>query len=177
MKTILSVVTLVVMMVTMSSEAEAAQCKVELKNGRGRLLEVFRGQGYDRYDACQEAKQDCRRVKRSGYYRARILTCEVKQNRHRRMVQKTCHAVMTGPRGHRTIQTFLGHARGLRGSGGKALACGKALKQCRKAKRRSGRYNAVCRAENGSGRYGRSLPPRRNPLPVPRRGGRRGGLI
>ena len=168
MKTILSVVTLVLMFTTLNTEAEAANCKVELKNGRGRLLETFRGFGYDRFDACQDAKQDCRRVKRSGYYRARVLTCEVKRSQVNRMVHKTCSAEMTGPRGHRVFQTFLGQASGVRGSGVKAQACQRALRQCRQAKRRSGRVHAVCTADNGRGGY--------SPVPAPRnpRGNRRG---
>lgn len=152
MKNLLSVLAVVLMIGTMSAEAQAARCKVELKNGRGRLLEVFRGHGYDRIDACQDARRQCRRVKNSGYYRARILTCEVVRPR-RQMVQRRCTAHMYGPRRGRILQTFMGRARGPRGTGVKAQACQRALRQCQVAKRRSGRVRAICRAERGRGGF------------------------
>jgi len=170
MKNLLSVLAVVLMVGTMSSNAEAAQCKVELKNGRGRLLEVFRGRGYDRMDACQDAKRQCRRVKRAGYYRARVQTCEVARRGSNRIVHRTCRATMTGPRGHRVIQSFLGQASGQRGMGIKGQACQRAMRQCRQAKRRSGRVRAICTDERGNGGYSPAPMPR-----YPRRGGRRGG--
>jgi len=176
MKVILSVVTLVVMMTTMSSKAQAAQCEVELINGRGMTLEVFRGHGYDRIDACQEATQDCRRVIRSGYYRARVLNCEISRRQQNRMVHRSCSAEMVGPRG-RTIQSFLAQASGPQGTGVKAQACQRAIRQCNLAKQRAGRIHAVCISENRTGGgYNRPIPPRRpQPVPVPpRRGGGRG---
>ncbi|MFT6633273.1 MAG: hypothetical protein ACJAS4_003243 [Bacteriovoracaceae bacterium] len=172
MKTILTALVLTVMttMVT-SSSAEAAQCKVELENGRGRILEVFNGYGYNRQDACQEAKRDCRRTIRSGYYRARILNCNVVQPR-RRMVQKSCSASLIGPRG-RTIEHFLGQASGPQGSGVQAQACERAARQCNTYKQRTGRYRAQCEVQGsrGNGRIGsgNGNGGRHIPTPPPRR--------
>ena len=173
MKTILTTLALTLMAtLATASNAEAAQCKVELENGRGRILEVFKGYGYDRQDACREAKRDCRRTIRSGYYRARILNCNVVQRR--RMVQKTCNASLVGPRG-RTIEYFLGQATGPQGTGVKAEACQRAAKQCRRYKERTGRYRAHCEVDRngryGNGRIGNGNGRRHIPTPPPRRRG------
>lgn len=168
MKTILTTMALVLSATfAPTSEAEAAQCKVELENGRGRVLEVFRGYGYDRQDACQEARRDCRRTVRSGYYRARIQTCNVVQRRQ--MVQRSCEASLVGPRG-RTIEYFLGHATGQVGTGVKADACQKAARKCRRYKERNGRYRAHCEV-NRNGRIGNGNGRRHIPTPPPRRRG------
>jgi len=127
MKKLLSMLVLGLTLSVVSSNAEAAQCSMELKNGRGMLLDTFRGHGYDERDACQEARQDCQRAIRSGYYRARVLTCE---KVYVRMVSKTCEAELVGPRGNRALRTFLGSAYGPIGSGVKADACRDALRQC-----------------------------------------------
>lgn len=143
-------------MLTLSQSAEAAQCTVDLENGRGVTVDTFRGYGYDRYDACREARQDCRRAIRSGYYRARILNC-VERTRHNRpgrggrIVHQSCTSNLVGPRGHRTIQTFIGHASGPRGTGVKAQACQRALRQCQAFQARTGRYRAQCQVERHIG--------------------------
>jgi hypothetical protein len=160
MKTLLSVLALTIAMMA-SGKAEAAQCSVELENGRGRILEVFRAYGYDRQDACMEAKRDCRQAIRAGYYRARILNCNVVKPRNRRMVSKSCSSSLINPRG-RTIQVFFGSARGVRGTGVKAKACQKAQRQCRNFKQRNGRYRASCISERGGVR---PLPSPRRPMP------------
>lgn len=156
MKVFLSVL-LLLGMFTVSSEAEARRCVVDLENGRGRVLETFRGFGYDRFEACRDARRQCRRVIRSGYYRARIQNCverRVGPGPGRRMVSRSCTARLTGPRGHRTIQTFLGRATGPRGSGVMQQACQRAARQCRVYKRRTGRVRAVCQIDRGRGGYG-----------------------
>lgn len=154
MKLFLSVLMLVGMF-TVSSKAEAAQCRVDLENGRGRVLGTFSGFGYSRFEACREARQDCRRAKRAGYYRARVLNC-VERNRGRvrpgpgyRIVSRQCTARLKGPRGFRTIQTFLGRASGPRGTGVQRQACDRALRQCRTFKRRTGRVRAYCETDRG----------------------------
>ncbi len=163
MKTLLTVLTLTLMITVGASEAEAAQCKVELKNGRGKLLEVFRGHGYDRQDACQEAKQQCRRVKRGGYYRAPIQTCEKvrRGNGHRNNVSMSCTARLTGPRGHRTFQTFYASAVARDRYQAKEQACMQARRQCQNARSRAGNYGGrgsrgQCVVDSTMGRdYGR----------------------
>lgn len=156
MKNFLTIAALLLVGTLMNSEAFAARCEMELVNGRGRVLDVFTGYGYDRQDACWEARQDCRRAKNSGYYSARRLSCVKVQNRQ---VTKYCSAELTGPRGRRVMQRFTALATGPRGSGVKARACQKALNQCEREKMRSGRYRAVCISEQGrGGRY---------PIPTP----------
>lgn len=135
------------------SDAEAARCTIDLVNGRGRTVDSFVGYGYDRRDACREAHIDCRDAKRSGYYRARHLTCEPRRGDNRQMVQRTCNARLTGPRGYRTIMTFTGRASGVRGNGVKQQACQRAMRQCRQYKERSGRYRARCEVDRFSSRY------------------------
>ena len=163
MKAMVTMVALVAMMVATSSEAEAAKCKVELVNGNGRVLEVFKGHGYDRQEACQEARRECRQVKRAGYYRARVQKCEVVQQRNR-MVQRSCSAEMTGPRGHRVFDYVTAYAEGIRGTGVKMDACRKALRKCLKRARMAGRMRALCTADNGISAqatpYGPSVPRR-----------------
>ncbi|MAX65890.1 MAG: hypothetical protein QF441_08425 [Bacteriovoracaceae bacterium] len=146
-----------------SAQAEAAQCKVELENGRGRLLDTFTGWGYSRADACREANRDCRRAIRSGYYRARILNCNIVQDR--RIVLRSCQANLRGPRG-RLMRSFWANAQGPIRTGVKARACQKARRKCMDFKRRNGRYRASCEVERRAGRD-RDIP--RYP--------RRGGLI
>jgi hypothetical protein len=164
-KTILSVVAVVAMMMVSTSEAQAAKCRVELQAGNGRVLETFMSRGYDRQDACMEAKRDCRQAKRAGYYRARNQYCEVVRNQNR-SVERSCNAEMTGPRGHRTFGYFTAFARGQRGTGVKGEACRKALRKCVQSARRQGRSRAVCTSDNGrtarigqgNGRHDRPIP-------------------
>ena len=152
MKNLLAAFAIVLMFGSVASEAEAARCQAELRNGRGRLLETFRGFGYDRMEACQDATRQCRRVRKSGYYRARVQTCEIVRPR-RQVARRSCTAHMYGPRGGRIFQSFRANASGPRRTGVKAQACRRALRQCEVAKRRSGRVRAICRAERGRGAY------------------------
>jgi hypothetical protein len=163
MKAFLSLIVLTLAMMA-SGRAEAAQCSVELENGRGRIVDTFRGYGYDRQDACWEAKRECRQAIRAGYYRARILNCNVVQPRNRRIVTKSCNSSLVNPRG-RTIQVFFGTASGIRGTGVKAEACQKAQRQCRRFKERNGRYRATCISERGGINYPRPIPTPRRPMP------------
>ena len=154
MKLFLSVLILVGMF-TVSNQAEAAQCRVDLENGRGRVLDTFLGYGWDRYDACREARQDCRRVRRSGRYRAPIQNCVERGHRGgRRIVQRTCTARLTGPRGRRTMRTFRGSASGRIGTGVQGLACERALRQCRTVARRTPRRGDRCVVDHRGGHRG-----------------------
>ncbi|MBD66298.1 MAG: hypothetical protein CME62_13895 [Halobacteriovoraceae bacterium] len=54
---------------------EAAQCVYELRNGRGFTLQTFRDFSYNYRSACRQARRDCLRTARAGYYRARRLIC------------------------------------------------------------------------------------------------------
>lgn len=134
--------------------ANAAQCTYELKNGRGMTLERFNSWGYDQFDACRDARQDCQRAIRNGRYRARNLRCEEQRysRPQRRMVQRSCTASLVGRYG-RTQQSFYGRASGPLGTGVKAEACSRALRQCETFRSRSGRYGARCVSEN-TGRRG-----------------------
>ena len=92
MKKLFVVLAMGLMAASGSSQAGVKKCEVELINGRNMLLETFVGFGYSKYEACQEAKQDCRQAKYSGYYRARILKCEEKLN----LVTRTCEFSLQG---------------------------------------------------------------------------------
>ena len=165
MKALLTVLTLTLMATVGASKAEAAQCKFELKNGRGKLLETFRGYGYSQREACRDARQQCRRVKKAGYYRAPIQVCEKVEQR--RMVSASCTARMTGPRGHRNMGTFLGTALGYDYRDAERKACSEALQRCQTELRyngrhgRSGRVHLQCVVDRG-GVYAptRPVPPR-----------------
>jgi len=148
---------------TVSASAEASTCSVDVKNGRGNTQDVFTSYGYDRQDACQQAKRDCKRAIRNRYYQGRNHYCEV-QGRHGgnggygQQVTKQCSSSMVGPRG-RTIQTFRATAhgqrvqRGPRSQGGgqhvKRKACQKALRKCNRAKSEQGRFRAQCVSNRG----------------------------
>ncbi len=138
MKVLMTVLALGLMAIA-SAEAQAAQCKVELQNGRGRVLEVFRAHGYSKHEACRYAKQDCRQVKRAGYYRAPVQRCVEQQQ----WVTRTCQVEMVNRRGM-LIKMVNGQASGVKGQGVKAQACSKALNKCYRQKERMGRYGATC---------------------------------
>ena len=138
MKSFLSVLAITLVTMVASSQAEAAQCRIELENGRGMTLEVFRGHGYDRIDACRDANRQCRRAIQSGYHRARVLRC-VDGNIRRPLPNRTCTVRMTGPMGHRTFGTYIGR-EGRRGQS----ACMQALRQCQDDRYRQGRTRARC---------------------------------
>ena len=130
-------------------------CEYVLKNGRGMTLERFRGNGYNRQDACMQARRSCTRAINGGYHRARRLYCEeVRQTRPQRpTVQRSCNASLIGPRGW-TQRTFLGRASGPRGTGIQAQACQRAMRQCQTFKRNNGRYRAHCRVDGRRGGLG-----------------------
>ncbi|MAZ50085.1 MAG: hypothetical protein CME65_16095 [Halobacteriovoraceae bacterium] len=163
MKLFLSVLMLVGMF-TATSNAEAARCRVDLENGRGHVLDTFTGFGYSRHEACREARQDCRRMRRSGYYRARVLNCVERGNRGgRRIVQRSCTARLTGPRGRRTLRTFRGTATGMNERVVQARACENALYQCQSVRSRRGR-RGICQID----RTGRGGPVRRGQFGISR---------
>lgn len=150
---------------TFSATASASSvCKVDLKNGRGMLLETFRGYDYYQEDACRDAKRSCRQVKRSGYYRARIQTCTVRFNR-RPIQRRSCTVGMQNRRG-RTVDVFTA----VSGPRQSLNACQKARRQCQRAKVRQGRRGASCQvlSRGPIGRRGDRHHGRRG------RGGRRG---
>lgn len=122
-----------------SNEAEAATCKVDLKNGRGKLLQSFTGWGYSYNDACMDAKRDCRRVKNARYYRAPIQLCTERFVRPNRGQRNQCTVVMKNRRGKVVSHhTAVSGPRQVRG------ACQKALNKCQDAKWRQGRRGAFC---------------------------------
>lgn len=168
MKSLLTVI-LFALSLTVAADASANSCTALLKNGRGYTLDTFNAWGYDRVDACNQARRQCQRAMRNGRHNARNLYCEV-AGRHGggygQTVTRTCGAELVGPRG-RTIQYFQARANGYRGSGVKQQACRKALRKCNRMKNEQGRYRARCLSERG----GMSHPP----VNPPRRGNGRGG--
>lgn len=122
-----------------STEASATICKIDLKNGQGRLLTSFTGYGYNYYAACREARQDCQRVQRSGYYRARVQRCVERGVVRPRPRVESCTAVMKNWRGYR-VDTFYATS----GPRQRIGACARALRQCQNAKVRQGRRGASC---------------------------------
>lgn len=175
MKSFLSVLAVLVTMTIGTSEAEAASCTMELQNGRGRVLEVFRERGYDRQEACSYARRSCNRVKNGRYYRAPIQQCvKVGGRGGRRIVERRCSAEMTGPRGGRTFGYFTARASGQRGSGVKGDACRKAMRKCLRSAERQGRMRAVCTDERGRSQRVRQYSPRPHRDDRVRRGSRRG---
>lgn len=136
--------------------ANAAQCTYDLKNGRGMTLDSFNSWGYDRFDACRDARYECQRAIRNGRYRARYLSCEerVMRRPHRPMVQRSCTAYLRGPYGG-TQRTFLGRASGPQGTGVLAEACSRARRQCETFRTNSRRWGASCvTSQYGNGRGG-----------------------
>lgn len=124
---------------TFSASASASTCTVDLKNGRGKLLQVFSKNGYNRNDACRSAKQDCRRVKRAGYYRAPVQVCIERQIRRPIQQRKQCTVAMKNRRG-RTVEVFSAVSTNRQA----VNACQKARFKCQKAKYRQGRREASC---------------------------------
>ena len=157
MKKLFVVLAMGLMAIAGSSHAGVKKCQVELINGRNMLVDTFTGYGYTKQQACQEAKLDCRHAKYSGYYRARILTCQKKLQ----MVTRSCEVSLIGGRG-RLIQSFWAQAYGEVGTGVKGDACYKAKQKCQNFKMRAGRYGATCVKENQFG------GPVYRPLPMPR---------
>ena len=148
-----------------SANASAASCKVDVVNGRGMTLDTFTGIGYDRIDACREARMDCRQSIRAGYYRGRVLNCVERVRRGPRgPVSRSCTVYMRGPRGHRVLDVF-------------TAVAGPRRSACQRAKVQQHRPRAICTIESRGGvrRPGRVRPPRR-PLPPVCRPGRRGCL-
>ena len=140
---------LVLGMIAISAKgAHAAKCEFELQNGRGKVLHTFTGFGYSQQDACQEAKKDCKQVKKAGYFRAPTQLCvKVKQK-----LTRSCTVEMINKRG-KHIKFVTAHATGQQGNGIKAKACAKALKKCENQKIKLGKYGASC-----SSLYSTGLP-------------------
>ena len=112
MKTIITLIALTSMFSLFATEANAAQCTVDLKSERSaRTIDTFRGYGYSLERACREAIGDCRDAIRRGRYggRSRRLTC-VKRRNHR-LVTKTCSVNMVSRHG-RFLDSFTGVATG-----------------------------------------------------------------
>ncbi|MBD66299.1 MAG: hypothetical protein CME62_13900 [Halobacteriovoraceae bacterium] len=146
-------------MFVMPSNAEAAQCVYELQNGRGRTLQVFRDNARNVRAACRQARRDCVRTARAGYYRARRLNCvqrRVIPNRPNRpgnrFVTRSCTAQLTGPIGVVRLTNFTRRARGRNIRAAHRLACQQAMNQCRRAERRISRRFTSCRITTRSPR-------------------------
>ena len=188
MKKMLTVLGLGLLVTVGANNAEAAQCSVELKGPRGRVLDVLSGHGYTRQDACRNAQMKCQRAIRNGRRTGRRggLTCQVV----RPLVTRVCLAkpVLRTP-GRRLPprsgwRVFRAQETGVYGTGVKARACQKALRKCVTALRtvRGSRVGLSCVADNGARSNGRrpvvvrtgSRGSQIDPIPTPprRRGGR-----
>lgn len=146
-----------------TASANVSICSVDLKNGKGRLLQSFKGYGYGYSDACREAKQDCKQVKRARHYRAPVQLC-VERPRRPQVNRRACTVAMVGKRG-RTIQAF----SAVSARRGGINACQKAKVKCQRAKLRQGRRGASCQVIS-RGHAGRGRDQRGNTG----RGGNRG---
>lgn len=165
MKALISVIALVITMAGYSSEASANNCTALMKNQNGRTVDTFNAWGYDRREACQQAKRQCERAIWNGHrYPGARLRCEIAQRGggYGQQVTRRCSTSLIGPRG-RTIQYFQAQAHGQRRTGVKQQACRKALRKCNRYKSEYGYYRARCMSTE--------INPPVNP---PRRGGNRG---
>lgn len=139
------------------SEAMAATCTAKLQRNNGVVLEVFHGRAYEVREACIDANNQCRRVKRAGYYRGNPQ-CIVKignrddRSGHRgrnQRVQRSCNARFVNVLG--SVRGEYGAvAVGRRGTGVKAEACRNAIRKCVDYNRF--KVGGVCRADNGTRR-------------------------
>lgn len=146
MKALISVIALVMTMAAYSAEAQANSCTVLMKNQRGLTVQTFNSWGYDRRDACQQAKRQCERAIWNGNrHPGARLRCEVAQygGGYGQQVTRRCSTQLIGPRG-RTIQHFTGRATGQVRTGVKAKACRNALRQCNRYKNQYGYHRARC---------------------------------
>lgn len=180
MKKLMSLLGLGLLVLVSANSAEAAQCRAELKEPRGRVLEVLPGYGYTRPAACQDAMRNCQRARMNGRHArmSRLLRCEVVQP----LVTRACTA-RPEVFGRGLPRVFRAQATGPFGSGVKAHACQKALKKCiSSVPRVRGSRIVKCVADNGATarRDGVVRPgpvTHIDPTPVPPRriGGPRGG--
>jgi hypothetical protein len=155
MKSLLTLAALALSMFAFSSNAEASTCNARLENGRGMTLEYFSGYGYDRYEACEEAKRQCIRAKRNGRYYDRVLRCVVDGQHgggHGGYNTQTCSVDLQGRYG-RYINSFTGRSRGYDRANAKQQACREALRTCNRYKIDYGYHGARCQVNDRRGRW------------------------
>ena len=151
-------------------EAQAATCKVELRNGRGRLLETFPAYGNNMNKACKKARRQCNDTIVAGYYRARVQTCEIVEQ----LVTRTCTATLRTRYGS-YITSRMGTATGVRGTGVKARACDNAMRSCQTADRFYGSRGSYCSTDGAGSVSSRGPVVTRPNYPRPSRDERRRG--
>jgi hypothetical protein len=131
-----------------STAAEAASCNANLVRGNGQIGRTFSGWGYERREACRDARRQCnRRLSEIRMRRPHARAyCEVDRRDHRQRVTRSCTAERRSFRGgrggwDRHVRTFFGQATGRRGTGVRRQACNNAMRQCQ----RSSSRRDVCR--------------------------------
>lgn len=153
MKTLFFALSLL-MLGTVSQDAEAARCRAELLTRNGNLIQSFRGQGWDRQEACRMARRQCRQELRYRQNMGRnpYAYCSVGLGGggHQQIVQRWCQSYLIGRAG-RIRRTFQAQAQGPRGTGVKRMACNKARRKCNRFRNETGRYQAQCRTEQNLG--------------------------
>lgn len=161
MKSFFTILTLIIASLTVA-ESQAASCTVSLVNGKGKVKQNFTRYSYFGNFACQDARRDCRDVKRSRYYPAPVQKCINAAH----LVTKTCQAEMVSRRGV-LVKTFSDNAVGKAGTGVKALACENAVRKCNNQRVNMGRHGATCTSiTRRNGGYSRGpvvTRPSRNP--------------
>ncbi len=129
-----------------SANASAESCTALLKDNRGYTLNTFNSWGYDRRDACRNARSNCERMRRNGPYNGRNLRCVVPNhgggNGHR--ITRSCSSSLVD-RYNRVRRRFTGRASGYGENQVRQAACRAALRQCNRERSQTGSYNFQCR--------------------------------
>jgi len=150
MKSLFSVA-LFVLTLTFGANAHAENCTALLKNSSGYTLDTFNAYGYNRSQACMQAKQDCQRAMNNGRHSGYGMYCDVPNSNGGYGnggygnggygQQTTCTATLEDNWGRR-IQSFYGRAGGY--GDVRREACRDALRECNRFKTQRGYYNARC---------------------------------
>lgn len=138
MKSILALLAFVAL-VGVSNSAQADVCTARLLNPRGMTVQTFTGHGYDRYEACRRAEDQCQRELWGRPFPRAGARCDVNYRRPRPNPRRMCSVELQG---RRLLEVITSHGYDRRD------ACRNAMRKCqnRRARlQRSGRaYNAQC---------------------------------
>lgn len=169
MKSLFSVA-LFVLTLTFGANAHAENCTALLKNSNGYTLDTFNAYGYNRVQACNQARQDCQRAMNNGRHSSYGMYCDVPTGNGGYGnggygnggygnggygnggygnggygQTTTCMATLEDNWGRR-IQSFYGRAGGY--GDVRREACRDALRECNRFKTQRGYYNARCTSQS-----------------------------
>ena len=116
---------------TIAAESEAASCVAKQRNRHGDVIRTFHGYGWDKREACADARRSCKRVVNNNRRPADYCTVEKRRGHRYQTVTRTCSVSLYGKRG-RFLRQFTARATGYRGYGVKAKACQKARMRCQR---------------------------------------------